>query len=90
MPEPERTPAQILEVVLRAIPFPNQVRDLDLAREPDALRFTWRGTRFRVSDTLHVEESDGRFLSGSDLATLLGALLRRQADEDRRGAGRPP
>ena len=65
---------KIIEAVLRSIPYPDQMRDFDLSNEC-SVRFTWRGSRFRVSDTGYAEESSNHCLSGSNASILLTALV---------------
>ena len=43
--------------------------------EADAIRFSWRGTRFRVTTDNIVEEVGENVLIGSNEALLLEALL---------------
>lgn len=66
---------KLVNLVLQAIPYPHQVRDIDTTSEQTAIRFTWRGNRFRVSETLNTEEVADSFLHGSDLAILMGGIL---------------
>jgi hypothetical protein len=61
---------------LQALPHPHLIRDIDLHSAPDVLRFTWRGTRYRVDETLGVEEVQGSVLSNTDGAVLMERLLR--------------
>jgi len=45
-----------------------------------AIYFNWRNIRFRVSDSLHVEEVHGvneGLLSGTSLSMVIGALLQK-------------
>lgn len=73
------TNAQVLNVVVVAIPQPTHIRDIDLDSEKDAIRFTWRNVRFRVTHNFGVSEVVGNVLMhGSELSILLGALLRTQ------------
>lgn len=71
---------RMLEVVLKAIPYPALIRDIDLSTEEE-LRFTWRGARYRVSTRYHVEEVHDGFLSGSDASILLERALRLTASQ---------
>lgn len=67
------TQAQLLTAIVQAMPYPNQIA-FDLS-EDGAVRFGWRGTLFRVSQTGHVEEVGNGVLIGSDIAILARALI---------------
>ena len=69
--------AHAVELVYRAIPYSTSISELDFTSDPNAIRFKWRGTTYRVSDTLHVEEVGDGVLVGSDRAILIEALLKR-------------
>lgn len=76
----EITKEKMIEVITTALPYANQIRDYDLSSEEDAMRFAYRGDRFRVStysDLLRVEQVEGGFLSGSNIAIVMEALLKR-------------
>jgi hypothetical protein len=68
---------QLIELIYRAIPYSNQIRNIDLS-EFEVVRFTWRRTRFRVSTTLHVDEVDSPFLRGSNISLLMRTLLQKE------------
>lgn len=53
------TKGELMSVIVNAIPYPNHISDIDLNSENDAIRFSWRGTRFRVTDSLSVGEVVG-------------------------------
>ncbi len=63
-----------LEIVLKALPYPHQIHDIDLS-QPEVLRFSWRGARYRVDESLRAEEIQGDVLVGSDLAILMRRVL---------------
>lgn len=67
---------KLLEAVISSLPYSNQIKDLDLSSEASAIRFTWRGARYRVSNGLYVEEVRNSSLAGSDIAILMQDLLR--------------
>lgn len=69
------TNIQILEKVIKTIPYPDQIENIDLNNQ-GSIRFDWRGIRFRVSDSFMVEEVNGGMLSGSVSAILFQHLLR--------------
>lgn len=67
---------EILQVVISSIPYPQQMKDIDLS-EPDAVLFTWRGSTYRVSKSLGAEVCENGFLVGNDAAILMGAVLHK-------------
>lgn len=72
------TKDEAIEVITCAFPYPSHITHWDTS-EDDAVRFTWRGVRFRLSlrYSLMVEEVDRSFLSGSDIAILAESLIKR-------------
>ena len=81
------TKAQIVTTIVKALPYPEHIDSFDLESEEKAVRFSWRSQRFRVapSQPFAVEECTRGFLSGSDQAILLEALLTAQWKADRHG-----
>lgn len=69
------TKEEILVKLIKNIPYPNQISDLDLSSESDAIRFTWRSDRFRISLTGSVEQVEKPFLAGSNMAILMETLI---------------
>lgn len=73
------TKDQLLELVLRGLPYSNQIKNIDTQSESQAIRFDWRDTRYRVYTVgeygLDVEEVGNGVLIGSDRAILMRALL---------------
>ena len=72
----DTTPEDLIELAVKALPYPDQIRDWDLSTEDSAVRFTWRDTRFRVSTNLFVEEVTPPVLRGSNISIILEALLK--------------
>ena len=70
---------KLLELIYSSLPYPEQVKDWDLTSDSEALRFTWRDTRFRVTKALFIEEVKEHFLYGTDLCILLQKLLKDNA-----------
>ena len=70
--------AEMVEVIVKALPHSDHISEWGLTEE-DAVRFKWRGDYFRVSlrEPISVEQVEGHFLAGSNLAILMGSLLRR-------------
>lgn len=66
---------EILATILTAIPYPHQVIDIDTDSDTDAIRFTWRGTRYCVDAGLRCEECKNGMLHGSNDAILMSGLL---------------
>jgi hypothetical protein len=78
MPAIETSP-KILNVVnrlRRAMPNADQVNITRMTNEE--LRFEWRGTSYRVTDDMYVEEVGDGVLIGSDSAALIRRLLEQQ------------
>lgn len=73
------TQAEVREAIIKAVPYVEQVTDIDLSSEPgEAVRFTWFGVRFRVSTVgLMTETVEGGLLVSGNLATLMGTLIQR-------------
>lgn len=71
------TKEKLLEVVIRALPHAEQIRDFDLASEPKAIRFTWRGDRLRVDLDFHTSTVKGHLVTMDSLAIVTQALLQR-------------
>ena len=69
------TKEQLVELISKTIPYANQTKGWDWSSEADAVRFTWRDTRFRVDCDLYVETVDGAILVGNNESLLLRALL---------------
>lgn len=69
------THSKIIELLIKALPYPDQIKDIDISSESGAVRFTWRGNRFRVDGELYTNEANEGFLIGSDLAILLRQCL---------------
>lgn len=74
------TQAQVFNLLIAAIPNPERVRDLEMvSARVNEIRFQWGDIKFRVeAETLHTEEVRGKMLYGSDAASLLSQLLKKQ------------
>lgn len=74
------TKDQLLELILRGLPYSNQIKNIDTQSESQAVRFDWRGARYRVYTVgeygLDVEEVGNGVLIGSDKAILMAGLLK--------------
>ena len=71
----------LLEVLLKAIPHPHLIERIEM--EPAAIRFTWRGKRYRVETNLSVVEVGSGVLIGSDVSILLERVLRLASYSDK-------
>ena len=69
----------VVELVYATIPYAEQITDLNTEEDDDAIRFTWRGDRFKVSVDLCVHEIEGSMISSNNASTLLKALLKLKA-----------
>ncbi len=68
--------SKLIEQVYSRIPYSSQIKNLDANSEDSAIRFDWRGTRYRVSASGMVEECQNGFLAGTDAAILMQALVK--------------
>ena len=66
---------KIVERLIQRLPCPQQIKHIDTASEKEAVRFTWRGGAFRVSQNMSVEQIEGSMLKGTNAAILLEALI---------------
>lgn len=72
-----KTKEEIVETVVGAVPYPEQIKEWNFRDTTPIVEFEWRQTRFRVSLSGHVEEIQGDLLVGSDRAILMRELLKR-------------
>ena len=72
--------AQVVEAVVKALPYPQHITDWDFDTDEGAVRFTWRRDRFRMSTchSMMVEECKNGCLHGSNLAIVVEALIKRE------------
>jgi len=78
-----KTKEELLMAIMKCLPYPDQISDLDMTTEPEAIRLTWRkGHSFNIPLTGHVYERLDGCLSGSDIAILFRELLKRQHISD--------
>jgi hypothetical protein len=68
---------KLLELIYSSIPYSSQIKDLDLIKSDNAVYFTWRGDRFKVSTGMFVEQIHGDISAGSNLSILLESLIKR-------------
>lgn len=73
------TKEKAIEAVTKAVPFAYQITDWDISSKPDAIEFTWRkNNRFHVElGSGSVSECRAEQLSQSDIAILMGTLIKR-------------
>ena len=65
----------LVELVNKAMPYSNQIEQWDFS-EDSAVRFIWRGNKFRVCQNLGVETVGNGVLIGSDISILLEKLIK--------------
>lgn len=68
---------EILSIVRGALPYANQIKNIDVTSEEDAIRFDWRFNRFRVSAPLGVETVKNGVLHGCDLSIVVEHILKQ-------------
>ena len=64
---------KLIAAILVGLPYSDQIRDIDLDNEPDAIRFIWRGTGLHVGEyggMPRVSEIQPNVLVGSNFAIL--------------------
>jgi len=70
--------ARTLELLLKAIPYPDHITRLDITTHKDAIQFTWRNDNtFRLYTNLEVEEVEDGFLTINNISILLRNMIKR-------------
>jgi hypothetical protein len=70
------TQGEGMELLLRSIPYSNQISDIDLTNEK-AIYFTWRYDRFKFDlESGRIDEHKEGCLYGTNLAMLMSALIK--------------
>lgn len=69
------TQEKIVNLLLKSIPYPEQVTNLDLSTS-NAVKFEYRGVSFRIHEDLSVEEREGAFLTTTVVAIFLEKLIK--------------
>lgn len=64
---------KLIELIICSLPYPDQMRDIEIAL--DYVAFTWRGVRYRITETFGVDEVRNGLLIGSDTAILMRACI---------------
>jgi hypothetical protein len=64
---------KLIELVIRALPYPSQIRDIEIAA--NYVEFSWRGARYRVNEVFGVDEVGDGVLVGTDRAILMRACI---------------
>lgn len=71
------TKGELVSQIMKNIPYPNQVKDIDLDSISTAIFFTWRGSKYRYSLGGSIEEHKDGLLVGSDICIVMRELLNR-------------
>jgi hypothetical protein len=67
-----------MEVLNRALPYPEQMKEIDLEKD-GAIYFTWRGDRYKFEfGTCMVMKSCGCTLEGTSASLLMERLIKRE------------
>lgn len=73
-----QTKEKAIEAIVKALPYPEQIKDWDLASEKDSLYFSWRSNRLKFNLThTRIDEVNGNLLVGSNLAMLMTELIKK-------------
>lgn len=72
------TKGKAMELLYRAIPYPEQIRNIDLDKEK-TIYFDWRSVRYKLYlEYCRVERVNGHFLEGDGCSILMTQCLRTQ------------
>lgn len=67
-----------IELLNRALPYPQQMKDIDLDKE-NAIYFTWRSSRYKLDlGYCRIDMVNGCMLEGNDAAMLMTQCLKAQ------------
>lgn len=67
-----------IELLNRALPYPEQMKDIDLDVE-NSIYFTWRSARYKLDlQYCRIDKSEGCILSGDDASILMTQCLKAQ------------
>lgn len=69
------TQEKIVNLLLKSIPYPEQVTNLDL-NVNNEVKFEYRGTYFSIHENLSVGEREGVFLTTTVAAIFLEKLIK--------------
>ncbi len=72
------TKSELTSLIMKVLPYHRQIELIE-SDEEHAVRFCWRGDKFRVvvldDDSFDADEIISRFLQGSNKAILIRALI---------------
>ena len=68
---------KLIELIISTLPYPQQITDIEFEEKMGGIRFTWRSSRYRISENRSVEQCENSMLSGSDNAILLEHLIKK-------------
>ena len=71
------TKEQLMEAIMKALPYPEQITGIDFSSDPSAISLTWRTVRLRADLNGNTSEIDGSLQIGSNLSMLFKELLKR-------------
>ena len=71
-----KTKDKLIEAIYKAMPYADQIKDLDLTKSENHIYFTWRENRFKVSLDGYVGTIHGCMEHGCDLSILFAKLLK--------------
>ena len=71
------TKSQGLETLMTALPYANQIKDINFDKEIGCIYFHWRGNEFRYNlNTNEVENHEDSILRRNDFTMLMNVLLK--------------
>lgn len=67
----------LTELIVKALPYPEQIKNLNTTYSADSIRFEWRGNTFKVDTSFYCSELEGELLMGTDKTMLLERLIKK-------------
>lgn len=69
--------SELIELVHSALPYSDQIQELDISSEEDAIRFSWRGDTYRVDFNLYCYKVEFSCLVGDKTSMLIRTVLQQ-------------
>lgn len=70
------TKEQLVELIYKALPYSQQITQLEFTNSNDSIRFEWRGEHIQVKLSLGVSIIDDKLIGSSNLTMLIEKILK--------------